>query len=94
MHGGLKAQRFINNDRPVVLHTYILVAIDQIATMAADRGVYSTSTAQEGQDLRRRNISSYDSTNGGLTSAYEENDDKKTKQVYPSLSSIHLGGQF
>ena len=50
--------------------------------MTASRAVYSTSAAQEGQDLRRRNVPSYDASNGGLTSTYEERDDKKSQKVY------------
>ena len=56
--------------------------------MTASRDAYTTSAAQDGPDLRRRNVPTYDGSNGSLTRSYEETDDKKSLKVPIPLSMI------
>ncbi|MCJ1265451.1 Protein O-mannosyltransferase 2 [Lobaria immixta] len=53
--------------------------------MTASRDAYTTSAAQDGPDLRRRNVPTYDGSNGSLTRSYEETDDKKTLKLRSSI---------
>lgn len=53
--------------------------------MTASRDAYTTSAAQDGPDLRRRNVPTYDGSNGSLTRSYEETDDKKSLKLRSSI---------
>lgn len=48
--------------------------------MTASRDAYTTGTAQDGPDLRRRNVPNYNGSNGDPTRFYET-DSKKTQKV-------------
>lgn len=56
--------------------------------MTASQDAYTTSAAQDGPDLRRRNVPNYDASNGSLTRSYEETDDKKSLKVRIPQSAI------
>jgi len=48
--------------------------------MASDRASIASGAAQDGHDLRRRNVPSQD-TNGGVVPSQKEVDDKKAQKV-------------
>jgi dolichyl-phosphate-mannose-protein mannosyltransferase len=58
--------------------------------MAASRGAYTTSTIDDAQDLRRRNVPGYDGSNGGFLArrSPDEPDDKKTRQSPTSILKV------
>lgn len=56
--------------------------------MTASRDAYTTSAAQDSPDLRRRNVPTYDGSNGRFIRSYEETDDKKTLKVPIPLFTI------
>ena len=53
--------------------------------MATSRGVYTTGAADEGQDLRRRNVPGYEGSNGDVAQSFDELYDKKASKVGCSL---------
>lgn len=55
--------------------------------MAARQGAYTTSAVDDGQEVRRRNVPGYNSSNGGALGKplYDEPDDKKTRQTQTSI---------
>lgn len=58
--------------------------------MATRQGAYTTSAGDESQELRRRNVPDYSSSNGGALAepSLDELDDKKTRQVQTSILKI------
>ena len=55
--------------------------------MATRQGAYTTGALDEGQEVRRRNIPSYNDSNGAVLARppADEPDDKKTRQPQTSI---------
>lgn len=58
--------------------------------MATRPGAYTTGAVDDGQEVRRRNVPGYDSSNGGVLArpSPDEPDDKKTRQPQISILKI------
>ena len=59
--------------------------------MAFEQGAQATGTVQDGQNLRRRNVPDHSGSNGTLTQASPEPDNKKSQKVYQAskVSLLH-----
>lgn len=55
--------------------------------MATRQGAYTTGAVDEGQEVRRRNVPGYNSSNGAVLAkpSSDEPDDKKTRQIQTSI---------
>ena len=57
--------------------------------MAFEQGAQATGTVQDGHNLRRRNVPDHSGSNGSLTQASPELDNKKSQKAYQVLK-MHL----
>lgn len=53
--------------------------------MAVEQGGQATGAAQDGHDLRRRNVPDQSGSNGSITQLPQEEDQKKLRKVGPNI---------
>lgn len=58
--------------------------------MAFQQDAQATGTAQDGHNLRRRNVPDHGSSNGSLTQAAPEVDNKKSQKVDENMQMQYL----
>lgn len=58
--------------------------------MTYQQDAYATATTQDGHNLRRRNVPDHSSSNGSLTQASSEVDNKKAQKVGENMRMQYI----